>query len=974
MKKTLKLTVSGLIIAISMSLLIMTASDNSRAVMQQNPDLQQQSSDLRGVWVATVLNIDYPAHPVTDPEVLKSEALKILDNAAAMGFNAVFLQVRPASDAFYKSSYYPWSEYLTGSQGLAPDGGFDPLEFWVSEAHKRGIQLHAWINPYRITKELNSDPDYDFASLAPSNPAVLHPDWVVKYSDGNLYFNPGIPEVRKLIIDSALEIVENYEVDGIHFDDYFYPGQDFDDKATFAKYGSAYSNIGDWRRANVNTLISDLSHAIKATGKSVRFGISPFGIWANKKSNPMGSDTSGMESYYDHYADTRKWVKEGMIDYIAPQLYWNIGYTAADYNKLLNWWKDTVKGTGVDLYIGQAAYKAGNFDCSSPWYGVSEIAKQMELNKKASEVKGSIFFNYSTLADYSALTAVIKAVYEQQDGLTAAIPADLARPQNNISTNFESFYLNGSSDPDKPLYLNGQLVENRSEKGYFGVLVPLVEGANVFTVSQEASYSTRAIYRIPAVPKPQKMSAVEIPSSSVFPQSQEYRTAGEKITLTCKAPIGSKVTVKLGGKTYNMKPATTVSPGPDAYPTTFSCTYKVPAYKGTPRNIDLGAPVYTMKYKGIVKTRKAPAKIGVIMKNSPYYAEATKDVIDTYIAPETGNGANYELYKGMTDYVTGMTGSYVRLSSGEWVGKSSVKLYTSKTQFKAVVSKAAYIAGDSWDTLKLDVSKPAAALASFDGKSMKVNISAASSAKLPVLPGASLFSKAAVSTAGGRAVYTLTLKPGQRIEGYYIEKTKSGLTLHIKRRVAPDAGGTLSGITVMIDPGHGGSETGTYGPLGLDYPEKTINLQTALKLKSELESLGAKVLMTRTSDITLSLADRLAASRKAKPDMFISVHANAMEDNIDISKTYGFSAFYREALARPLCDAVYNNVLNTLNRNAKGMDKKNFYVMRGTWTPSILVETGFVPNPDEFEFLTDEAGQSSMARSLAEAISQYFNS
>lgn len=968
MKKTLKLTVSVLIIIAAMSLLVSAASDNSQAYVNQ-------TTELRGVWVASVANIDYPAHPTTDSEILKSEAIKILDDAVSTGFNAVFLQVRPASDAFYKSSCFPWSKYLTGSQGLAPDGDLDPLEFWVGEAHKRGIQLHAWINPYRITKKLDSEPDYDFSSLSPANPAVLHPDWVVKYSDGNLYYDPGIPEVRKLIIDSALEIIANYAVDGIHFDDYFYPGRDFNDKATFAKYGSAYGNIDDWRRANVNTLVGDLSKAIKATGKTVRFGISPFGIWANKKSNPLGSDTLGLESYNDHYADTRKWVKEGMIDYIAPQLYWNIGYSAADYGKLLNWWRDTVKGTGAELYIGQAAYRAGNSSPSSAWYGVSEIARQIELNRRTPDVKGAIFFNYTTLADNKALTAVIKAEYEQSDGLKAAIPAKLGRPQENISTSFKSFYLNGSSDPDKPLYLNGQPVEDRSAKGYFGLLVPLVEGANVFTISQEASYSTRVIYRTPSVPTPKKMSAVEIPSGSVFPQRQEFRTAGEKITLRCKAPIGSKVTVKLAGKTYNMKPATAVSPGLGAYPTTYTFTYTVPAYKGTPRNIDLGVPAYTMKYKGIVKTRKAPAGIGVIMKNSPYYAEVTKTVIDTYTAPETGNGVNYELYKGMTDYVTGMTGSYVRLSSGQWVAKSSVRLYTSKVQLKAAISKASYATGERWDTLKLDISKPVAALASFDGTNLKLDISAATSAKTPALPGGSLFYKASFSTSGNRVQYTLKLKPGQRIEGYYIQKTATGLTLNIKRPVTPNTGnGTLSGITVMVDPGHGGTETGTYGPLGLDYPEKTINLQTALKLKTELEMRGARVLMTRTSDTTLSLAERLAASRNAKPDMFISVHANSMEDNVDISKTYGFSAFYREAVARQLCEMVYNKVLNTLNRNAKGMDRKNFYVIRGTWTPSVLVETGFVPNPDEFEWLTDGTGQSEMARSIAEAVSEYFNS
>jgi len=261
---------------------------------------QTAKSDFRGLWVSTVVNIDYPTKPTTDPETLKSEAIKILDLAKDTGFNAVFLQVRPTADAFYKSGIFPWSRYLTGKHGVAPDGGFDPLAFWIEEAHKRGLELHAWLNPYRVTKKEAGQPSHDFGSLAPSNPAVLNPQWVVKHSDGNLYFDPGIPEVRRLIIDGAIEIVKNYDVDGIHFDDYFYPDVSFNDKATYEKYKSPGQSLDDWRRENVNTLIRDCYYAIKVIRSSVRFGISPFGIWANRSSNPLGSDTNGLQSYSSH--------------------------------------------------------------------------------------------------------------------------------------------------------------------------------------------------------------------------------------------------------------------------------------------------------------------------------------------------------------------------------------------------------------------------------------------------------------------------------------------------------------------------------------------------------------------------------------------------------------------------------------------------------------------------------------------------
>ncbi len=963
MKKIFRIIIS-ITILLFLPLIIVSADTDT---------MVKTDRDLRGVWVASVVNIDYPSKPAADAAALKSEALAILDNTADMGLNAVFLQVRPTADALYKSNYFPWSKYLTGTQGTMPSDGFDPLQFWVEEAHKRGLELHAWINPYRITKRETGDPVASLSLLYASNPARLNPSWVVKYSDSNLYFDPGIPEVRKLVVDGAMEIVENYDVDGIHLDDYFYPGTDFNDAATYSKYGKAYKNKDDWRRANVNQLVGDLSKAIKAAGRDVRFGISPFGIWANKKSTPLGSDTNGSESYYSHYADTLKWVKDGILDYIAPQIYWNIGYTIADYSKLLTWWKNAVSGTQVDLYIGQAAYREGNTSTSSPWYGISEIPKQLQLNAQSPEVKGSIFFSYKSLKDNPSLASAIKAAYESRDGKYSGTPVNISRPSENLRTKFSQFYLNGSSDPSKPLYLNGVPVENRSSQGYFGILVPLAPGANSFTLSQEGAYSNRVIYRDTASSSPEKMKAAEIPAALAFPQVQESRMPGEKITLSCKAPSGSKVTVKLGGKTYKMTESGKASTGSGIYAATFTCSYTIPSYSGTPRNIDLGAPVYTMNYKGTVKTRKAPAKVEAIMKGSPYYAKVTKDVIDTYKTPVSGNGAEYELYTGMTDYVTGITGSYVRLASGPWVSKSNVAISSSKTRIAPEVKNASYVPGEKWDKIQLDIASSPTAFADFDGASLKLTVSPASKAVIPVLPENSPFAGIKSSIKDNIVQYTLTLKEGQRIEGYFVEKTSTGIALNVKRPVlASEDAQPLAGITIMIDAGHGGDESGALGPLGLNYAEKAINLKTAAKLQIRLASLGASVQMTRTADVTLSLGARLAASRAARPDMFISVHANSMEDNVDISKTKGFSVHYRETFSKELSSVISDSVVNTLGRSSNGIHENNFYVLRGTWAPSILIESDFVPNPSQFEWLTDENEQDKLAEILANAIAEYF--
>ncbi len=370
------------------------------------------SVPFRAVWVSTVYNLDYPSTDTTDPEILKTEAIEILDNVKSMGLTAVILQVRPASDALYSSEIFPWSRFLTGSPGVAPSDGFDPLEFWIDEAHKRGLELHAWINPYRITKKYASEAAMTVDQLPQGHPAKENPSWAIQYTDGDLYFDPGIPAVRQLILNGVLEICEKYDVDGIHFDDYFYPGVDFDDEMTFEKYKGSFTSKDDWRRSNVDALVKGVHDSIKKNYPNIIFGISPFGIWANNSSNPLGSDTNGSESYFQHYADTRKWVKLGWLDYIAPQLYWHIGHLKADYESLVNWWADLVSGTDVALYIGHAAYKVEN-DPDSAWNDPSQLISQLELNDSIPEVCGSIFFRYGSIIDSDTLYNAIKNYYDK---------------------------------------------------------------------------------------------------------------------------------------------------------------------------------------------------------------------------------------------------------------------------------------------------------------------------------------------------------------------------------------------------------------------------------------------------------------------------------------------------------------------------------------------------------------------------------
>ena len=357
---------------------------------------------MRGVWVSSVYNLDYPSVQTTDAAALRREADAILDDCARWGINTVFLQVRPTSDALYDSDIFPWSRYLTGSQGTAPANNFDPLDYWIDGAHDRGIELHAWINPYRITRAGATDWD----DVSPDNPAAEHPEWVIEYG-GNYYYDPGLPAVREMVIEGAVEIARNYDVDGIHLDDYFYPGTDFNDDATYARYGGGLS-LADWRRDNVNQLVEGLHDELAKY--DVTFGISPSGIWANQSTDPRGSATAGSEHYVKSYADSLCWIENGWIDYIVPQIYWEIGHSLADFATLADWWQNAVNGSDVTLYIGMPAYRctdatSGVWTTSDPLFQNLDYLAQHDLSE------GCVYFRYGSLRDVPGLSSRLTAWY-----------------------------------------------------------------------------------------------------------------------------------------------------------------------------------------------------------------------------------------------------------------------------------------------------------------------------------------------------------------------------------------------------------------------------------------------------------------------------------------------------------------------------------------------------------------------------------
>lgn len=378
----------------------------------KGPEPASVSTPVRGIWLATVLSLDWPPADSLKTEtaeerirIQKKGLTDALDEMVKTGINTVFFQVKPDGTALWHSAILPWSDVLTGTVGKAP--GYDPLAFMLQEAHARGIKVHAWLNPYRVSMNTGPKTVEALKSTLQSSPAsvyALHPDWI-RTASGRFVLDPGLPGVRNWITSVVTEVVRHYAVDGIQFDDYFYnetSQSPLDDDETYRIYGKSFADKASWRRNNTLLLIQQVSSAVRSLSPGTVFGVSPAGVWRNKADDPLGSETRGGGPTYDTAcADTRQWVKLGLLDYIAPQLYWPFDREIVRYDVLARWWADVVRGTPVRLYPGVALYKVGMPSAIEPAWtvgdGVAELKRQLDLNDTLPEVGGTILFRQGYL-------------------------------------------------------------------------------------------------------------------------------------------------------------------------------------------------------------------------------------------------------------------------------------------------------------------------------------------------------------------------------------------------------------------------------------------------------------------------------------------------------------------------------------------------------------------------------------------------
>ena len=399
-------------------------------IIPASADSQNPKREFRGAWLHVIGQSQWKSK---SPQQQREYIVDQLDKLEDAGCNAVIFQVRPTADALYISEYEPWSQWLTGKRGKAPSPLWDPMEFTIEEAHKRGMEFHAWLNPYRVTSSNSDTPTSDMDYHR-------HPDRYVKFGD-KIFFDPAYQENRDFICTIVDDIVTRYDVDAIHIDDYFYPypnnGVKFNkDDASYAKFGNGM-NREDWRRHNVDLLIEQLNNTIKSAKPWVRFGVSPFGIWRNKKSDPRGSNSSGLQNYDDLYADVLLWAKKGWIDYIAPQLYWSLDLKVAPSRHLAQWWNDNAGD--VDIYIGQDTKRT--MDSADPGAGQpDELDTKIKLSRSLSNVKGNVWWHgYWVTENYKGVRDKLRNKYQSTIALPPAYgdPDKRPEPVKNLATSAE---------------------------------------------------------------------------------------------------------------------------------------------------------------------------------------------------------------------------------------------------------------------------------------------------------------------------------------------------------------------------------------------------------------------------------------------------------------------------------------------------------------------------------------------------------
>ena len=950
-------------------------------------------AEVRGVWIASVYNIDYPSSADLSAEQLKAEIDAILDTCEKNRLNTVFFQVRPSCDALYQSELFPVSAYLSSSGTLA----FDPLEYIVTEGHRRNIRIHAWVNPLRVTVSPKS-----IDTLPESSPARQNPDWVVEYADGKLYFNAGLPEVQALVTEGVAEIVRKYDVDGIVFDDYFYPypvsdesGSQaaFHDEEAYKTYGGGM-NLEDWRRENINTIIRSVYNTVHSIDPECVFGVSPFAIWQNDNGKNGGSATNGFEGYHSLYCDALAWIDGGYIDYISPQIYWTFDTKSSAFDVLTKWWNAAVDGTDVKLIVSHASYRYEEGEWDSP---EGQLSEQITFARAEKAYRGSMFYGYDEIRrNIRGASDDLLAAYSNEiiymDIVSNGRDISVSSPADGTVTTDSSTYIIGMCDPCYPLTITGPRMPKQkismTKSGYFSLYTELENGDNIFIFEQNGKEYRHTVTRKTEIVSSQTTEESPVILHDITPEItyplSDTATPDDILWVQCTAPYGSEVSVTIGGITTKLEPLDTPKnkwPSGGYAAVTYGANAALPEAENG-EILSCGNPVFTLTHwAGSASAEGAPVR--VLGEGAYLCVRARHDYTHLKITEKSSYYNDYTVQSaGMTALAVSQQNGFYKLKMGGYISADDVEEIADNSLFPAesgTISASAVSSSGRNTEIRFTTAEKPPYNGCIEEEHFVLTLYGmnAETAPMPSMGKNPIIESCEIIRLDDRVRYSFALRDINNFYGFDLRYEENAVIVSLRNPVSLDLDSEkpLSGVSIVLDAGHGGWDRGAAGALASSerpMHEEDINLEITLSAGKKLTALGADVIFTRLGDENVSLEKRMTFLEETEPDLCISIHQNSMAMSTDITRIRGTLALWCMDSGRLLSDCVGRSVASALGRNYRGNAFQMLALCRNPKFPQALIEVGFITSVEEYELITSQDGITRAAEGIADGVLDYF--
>jgi N-acetylmuramoyl-L-alanine amidase/uncharacterized lipoprotein YddW (UPF0748 family) len=853
---------------------------------------------------------------------------EILNFAQTNGFKAVFLKVATSSNSVYPSRY------------LENVKQNNYLEDIIKKAHDVGIRIYAVV---------------DVQTLSNSKTAISS-----RFSGltQNGKWNLSAPQIKDFIVSYTKELVENYNLNGIVFDNFWYNG-DIDD-SFYTKNATATPE--EYRRLQTNLLATSLIQTAKQTNPDIYTGLAVPSVCVNYSTDSTGSKTYGDESFSKNFLDIRNIITTNSVDFVCPKMTHSIADDDYSYVNIIEWWTDLVTGTDVSVMPFLMTDYVGN----TPRFDKYEIVNQIQLNRNV-DCLGHVLYSYNSLVNTNVLSVIaplykLSQVFDMTVDLSLDNSFKVTQPSSkNVRVTYSDYYIAGTCNPNEVLYLNDEEVSDVSEKGVFGVFVKLEDGENLFTLTQ----GNKSIELVINKKEPTNTSDT-VNVYSMFPNYDDFVYCGDTVKVYCKGPEGGEISAKIGDETFNLTQETAHEDGT----ATFVAEVELKNYKET-ETTNLGKIVYTLNLNGKQKEYKSTGRIFYVGKNSRAAVECIEELgLGTlYKKPDSESDVSAYIYTGVREYVTGSSGNFFILQSGGYISKASVDPVAGKIDLSNKVDGAGLKVYEDYEKITLNTKIQSPFTAFMDEDYFYLTLYNTKNNCTPSFSNSKVIKGCEITENKNSTTYKFSLKGD--LWGYHVDylENKTQITLKYPPKKSANPNLPLDGITVVVDPGHGNEDPGALGPAAEKGAcEKDLNMAVSAQLKLELEKLGAKVYVTRTTDIRVDFEGRLGFADSVKPDFFISIHHNATAINADSGKSDGFEIYYHWYRSENFADNLYNSVISLTNKTERGVHYADYRVTRMYYAPSVLVECGFMLHPTEYSTLINKSHINLTAKGLAQGL------